>query len=212
MVKIIIADHHPVVRQGIKEIISHESDIIIVGEAKNSDEILKCVPILKPDLVILDISLPGKGGLDILDSIRTISPDMPVLIFSYYPENKFALRFLNAGAAGYLNKDAEPKDIILAIRTVLKGSKYISPALAEILYWKTADNYKHSSLHDLLSKREFEIFRMLLEDYSISDIAKIVSLSIKTISTYKSRIFTKLKIKNLEELKEYAKINNLIYV
>jgi DNA-binding NarL/FixJ family response regulator len=209
MIKILIADDHPIVRQGLKQILTEEPDMGEFGEAKNSQETLDLVRKCDWDVVILDITMPGRGGLDTLKEIRTERPKLPVLILSIHPEDQYAVRALKAGAAGYMTKESAPDDLIKAIRKVLKGGKYISPSLAENLaLFLERDDQK--SPHENLSDREYQVMCMIAAGKKVKEIAESLSLSVKTISTYRARILDKMKMKSNADLIHYAIQNRLL--
>ena len=209
MIRILIADDHPIVRQGLKQILTEEPDMGEFGEAKNSQETLDLVRKGDWDVVILDITMPGRGGLDTLKEIRTERPKLPVLILSIHPEDQYAVRALKAGAAGYMTKESAPDDLIKAIRKVLKGGKYISPSLAENLaLFLERDDQK--SPHESLSDREYQVMCMIAAGKKVKEIAESLSLSVKTISTYRARILDKMKMKSNADLIHYAIQNRLL--
>lgn len=208
MTKILIADDHALLRNGLKRIISAETDMEVLWEAKNSSEVMDLVKKENIDLLILDINMPGRSGLDILQDIKLLRPDMPILILSINPEDQFARRCYSAGASGYMNKDIEPEEFILAIRKLAGGKKYFSADFMEILL-NEVDNKKSKSPQDMLSSREFEVLRLIAQRKKHAEIADILSLSIKTVNTYRARILEKLNLKSTEELTEYAKKNFL---
>jgi len=209
MIRVLIADDHPIVRQGLKQILSEEPDMEIVGEATNSNEVIDLAEKRNWDIVILDITMPGRGGLDVLKVLRRDFPKLPVLVLSIHPEDQYAVRALKAGAAGYMTKESAPEELIMAMRTVLKGKKYISPSLAEKLadYLESEDQ---KNIHEILSDREHQVLLMIASGKSIKEIAEELSLSIKTISTYRARIFEKMKMKSNAELIRYAINKNLV--
>ncbi len=209
MIRVLIADDHPIVRQGLKQILSEEPDMEIVGEATNSNEVIDLAEKRNWDIVILDITMPGRGGLDVLKVLRRDFPKLPVLVLSIHPEDQYAVRALKAGAAGYMTKESAPEELIMAMRTVLKGKKYISPSLAEKLadYLEREDQ---KNIHEILSDREHQVLLMIASGKSIKEIAEELSLSIKTISTYRARIFEKMKMKSNAELIRYAINKNLV--
>jgi len=209
MIKLIIADDHAVVRKGLKQIFEETSDIVVAGEANSGNELLEKLRREDFDVVILDISMPGKDGLDTLKEIKAIKPNLPVLIFTIYPEEQYALRVLKAGAAGYINKESEPEILIEAIRKVSQGRKYISPDLAELLA-SSLDTKSTEALHDQLSDREYQVMCMIASGKTPTDIAKELSLSINTISTYRMRILEKMGMKNNAEITHYALKNRLV--
>lgn len=208
MIKVTIADDHPIIRNGIKEILSSEPDIRVTGEAKDSIELFNELAKKNTDLLILDINIPFKSGLEVLHDLKNMYPSLQVLMLSIYPESQFALRCLRAGAMGYLNKDIEPEEFLLAIKTIASGKKYITPSLGEKLYQLT-ENKDQTSPHEKLSDREFDVLRLLWEGKTVTEIAEILSLSVKTISTYKTRLSDKLQLRSLNEITEYVRKHNL---
>jgi DNA-binding NarL/FixJ family response regulator len=209
MIKILIVDDHSVVREGLKQIISGNTDMAVDGEARNGDEALDKIKQHYYSVVILDISMPGKNSLDTMKEIRLAQPQLPVLILSMYPEDQYAVRFFRAGASGYLTKKSAPEELVNAIRTVAKGRKYVSPSLAEALVMDL-DTQTGRPLHEALSDRELQVLRMMASGKTAGDIAEELSLSGKTVSTYRSRILEKLRLKNTAELINYAIQNRLV--
>jgi len=207
MLKILIADDHPIVRRGFQQILSGEADIIKVGEAQNSTEVLDLVRTQEWDAVILDITMPGRGGLDTLKELKRLYPALPVLMLSIHPEDQYAVRAFRAGAAGYMNKESAPDELIRAIRKITRGGKYVSPALAEKLAFIMG---AEPPSHDCLSDREYQVMLMIASGKTLSQIAEEMSLSIKTISTYRERILGKMKMKNNAELTYYAMKHHLV--
>jgi DNA-binding NarL/FixJ family response regulator len=209
MIRILIADDHPIVRQGLKQILSEEFDEVTFGEAKNSQEVLDLVREKSWNMVILDITMPGRGGLDVLKELKSQYPKLPILVLSMYPEDQYAVRVLKAGASGYLTKGSVQEELIKAIKKILGGGKYVSPSLAE----KMAFNLETDTgkpLHESLSNREFEVILMIASGKTVSEIADEMNLSVKTISTYRSRILEKMKMKTNAELTHYAIKNKLV--
>lgn len=206
--KIFIADDHLLIREGLKKLLHYEADLKIVGESDNPDDTIKFVTENDVDILILDINLPGKSGLDILKQLKMFKPDLHVLILSMYPEEQFAERTLKAGASGYLTKETATDDLIKAIRKVAKGGKYISSQLAEKLIFKKDTEYEYP--HESLSDREFQVLKLMAKGKSQIDIANELNLSTSTINTYRSRILQKLELKTNAELIHYALQNNLI--
>jgi DNA-binding NarL/FixJ family response regulator len=200
---ILIIDDHAVVRQGVKRILDDEFKGATFGEAASSQEALESVRRNKWDVVVLDLSLPGRGGLEGLKEIHAERPKLPVIIFSMHPEEQFAMRALKAGASGYLTKESAPELIATAIRKVLTGGRYVSPALAEHLAREVGHDLSRQP-HQLLSDREFEILRMIATAKTASAIADELSLSVKTVSTYRARILAKMSMKTTSELIRYA--------
>jgi DNA-binding NarL/FixJ family response regulator len=203
MIKILIADDHPVVRKGLKEIIQATSDMTVSGEASDGQEVLEKVMKIDFDVVVLDIAMPGRSGLDILKELKSGKPELPVLILSIHPEEQYAVRVLRAGASGYLTKDSAPDELITAIRKVSRGKKYISASLAE----KLAYDLEISAVkpfHETLSDREYEVMCLIASGKTVKEIAEELFLSGKTISTYRSRILEKMKMRSSAELTHYA--------
>lgn len=207
--KIMIADDHSVVRAGLKQILSEVPDISSVDEAANADELLSKVRRNTYSVIVLDIAMPGKSGLDALKEIRADFPDVPVLILSMYPEDQYAVRVLRAGAAGYMTKDSAPDELVTAIRTVARGRKYVSPSVAERLVTEL-DTDAEKSPHEMLSDREFQILRLIASGRTVGEIANNLFLSVKTVSTYRRRILDKMHLKNNAELTTYAIQNHLV--
>ena len=201
--RVLIADDHPVVRQGLKQILAAEPDIVVVGEAKNADETLELARDLDWDVLILDYSMPGGNGLNILKEIKHALPQRPILVLSMHPEDSIALSVLRAGAAGYINKQCASDELTIAIRKAVNGKKYISSTLAEMLASELEDASK-GLLHDALSDREYRVMWMLASGRSIRQIADELLLSPNTVSTYRVRILKKLKLENNAELVRYA--------
>jgi DNA-binding NarL/FixJ family response regulator len=209
VIKVLIADDHAVVRQGLKQILSDTSDMQIAGEAASGDEALEKVRTEEYDVFVLDIAMPGPNGLDILKETRAIRPNLPVLILSMHPEEQFAVRLLKSGASGYLNKESAPDELVKAVRKVVEGGKYVSPVLAEQLALEIgADSDK--PLHETLSDREFQVMRMIAVGKTATEIAEALSLSVKTVSTYRTRILEKMSLKTNAEVIRYAIQNHLI--
>jgi len=209
MIKILIADDHAIVREGLKQILSESPDLVVAAEACSGQEVLEKISKNDLDLVVLDIAMPGRGGLDILKEIKTQKPRLPVLMLSMYPEEQYAIRVLKAGASGYLTKESAPDELVKAIRQISQGKKYISPSLAE----KLAIDLELSPdklPHEILSDREYQVMCMIASGKTLKEIADGLSLSIKTISTYRSRILEKMNMKTNAELTHYAIKSNLV--
>jgi DNA-binding NarL/FixJ family response regulator len=209
MIRIIIVDDHAVVRRGLKQILDETLDLVVADEASSGFELLEKVKKTKFDVVLLDISMPGIDGLDTLKELKIIKPELPVLIFTVYPEDQYAVRVLKAGASGYINKETEPDKLIDAIRKVARGGKYISPYLAELLAFNL-DMAGKQPLHEKLSDREFQVMLMVAKGKKVKDIAEQLSLSINTINTYRNRILEKMDMKSNVEITHYAIKNQLI--
>ena len=209
MINILIADDHSVVREGLKQIISGNADMTVLAEACSGNEAIEKIRKNPISVAILDISMPGKNGLDTLKELKVMHPDLPVLILSMYPEEQYALRFFRAGASGYLTKKSAPEELVNAIRTVSRGKKYVSPVLAEKLIGEL-DVTNEKPLHSALSDREFQVLCLLASGKTSGEIAEELFLSVKTISTYRARILEKLRLKNTAELINYAIQNQLV--
>ncbi len=209
MLKILIADDHPIVRQGLKQILSEEPDIEVVGEAQNSQEVLEFVRKQDWDIVILDITMPGRGGIDVLKELKHERPKLPVLMLSVHPEDQYAVRALKAHASGYMTKDSAPEELVKAIRKILRGGKYISSTLADKLVFEL-ETENEKPLHETMSDREYQVMIMISSGKTVSQIAEELSLSVKTIGTYRTRILEKMKMKTNAELIHYAIKNGLV--
>lgn len=209
MIKILLADDHPVVRKGLMLILYEEFPAAQIGEANDGESLIRQVIDEDWDVIITDLMMPGRSGLEALEQIKKIKPKLPVLIISIHSEELYALRALRAGAAGYLKKDMAPEELVKAINTVLVGKQYITPAVAETLT-SVIINDNNKEPHQLLSDREFEVFKLLAVGRSISEISDMLSLSISTISTYKVRILTKMNLKTNADLTMYATKKSLL--
>lgn len=209
IIKILIADDHAFLREGIKKTIHDEIDMQITAEASNANEALEMILSLQPDVVIMDISMPGKSGLDVLKDLKAMKKKFRVLILSMHPEERFAIRALKAGAAGYLTKESAPDELVKAIRTVLTGRKYVSKALADRLVDILSDNLEKQP-HENLSDREYEVFIKIASGIKATEIAEELSISVHTVNTYRARILEKLSMSSNVELSQYAMHNNLI--
>jgi DNA-binding NarL/FixJ family response regulator len=208
-IRILIADDHPIVRAGFKQVLSETPDLVVADEAGNGQEVLEHLKKKKYDVVLLDISMPGKNGLEILKELKTDYPKLPVLILSIYPEEQYAIRALKAGAAGYLTKESAPHELISAIRKISAGGRYISASLAEKLAtYLNVDMTK--SPHETLYDREHQVMRLIASGKTVSEIAESLNLSVKTISTYRTHILEKMKMKNNAEITLYAVQNKLV--
>ena len=209
MIKILIADDHPVVRKGLKEIIEEIPDMVVSSEANNGQEALEKVRKNDFDIVVLDISMPGISGLDILKQLKSEKPELSILVLSMYPEEQYAVRVLRAGASGYLTKESAPEELIAAIRKASKGGKYISSSLAEKLAFDLETDAERQ-LHETLSDREYQVMRMIASGKTAKEIGEKLFLSVKTISTYRARILEKMEMKSNAELIHYALKHGLV--
>lgn len=201
--RVLIADDHPVVRQGIKQILQDALDILVEGEAKDGDETLRKVRDRKWDGLVLDLNMPGPHGLDLLQQIKEEAPTLPVLVLSMHAEDQFAVRLLKAGASGYVAKESAPDELVKAVRKICSGGKYISASLAE----KLADNLEHASdkpPHEILSNREYQVLLMMGAGKSTKEIGEELRLSVKTVSTYRARILDKMHLRSNAQIIRYV--------
>lgn len=208
MIKVLIVDDHAIVRKGLKEILTDEPDIKVfeAGDAEQAGEMIRNE---KWDLIVLDLDLPGKSGLKLLEEVRREPRPLPVLVLSVYPEEQFALRTLRAGAAGYLSKDAAPEQLVSAVRKIIGGGKHISEKVAEMLLLRATSTLE-MSLHEKLSDREFQILCLFGHGKTITGIARDLSISVPTVSTYRARILEKMGMKTTAELIRYAVQHHLV--
>jgi len=203
MIKVLIADDHAIVRSGLKQILAEIADITVAGEATNGRETLEKVQKQHWDVLVLDITMPGRSGLEILKDIKRLRPELPVLVLSMHAEEQFATRTLKAGASGYLNKESAPEELVKAIRKVCSGGKYVSATQAERMVGElTGDTDKLP--HELLSDREYEILCLIASGKTPTQIAGELSLSVKTVSTYRARILEKMNLTTNAQLTHYA--------
>ena len=209
MMQILIADDHAVVRKGLSQILLEEFSTAVIEEVDNSEDLIKKAMKGHWDVIISDLSMPGRSGLDALYQLKEISPDTPVLIMSIHPEDHYAIRALKAGASGYLTKATAPKELVKAVRLVLEGRKYISASTAEKLA-NVVIQEREKLPHEYLSNREFDVFKLLAAGRPVSEIASQLSLSTTTISTYRTRIMSKMNIKTNAELTMYAMNHHLL--
>ena len=208
MIRILIADDHPLFREGLKHILAGCPDFTVADEASNGQEVFEKVWKNEYDMVLLDIAMPGTPGLEVLKRLKSEKPKLPVLVLSMYPEEQYAVRVIKAGASGYLTKQSASEELITAIRRISGGRKYITPSIAERL----ADDVEPAAekpLHDTLSDREIEVFRMIAAGKTTIQMAEGLFLSVKTISTYRSRILEKMQMKTNAELIHYAIKHNM---
>jgi len=208
MIQVLIADDHTVVRRGLKQILAETSDIVVGAEAGNAQEVVDELRARPSDVLILDINMPGRSGLDVLSQINQEHPRVPVLILSVYPEDQFATRVLKSGASGYLPKESAPDELVKAIRKVHSGGKYISPSQAENLV-QAFNSPLSLKPHEALSNREYEVLRSIASGKTVSQIAQQLKLSVKTISTYRTRILQKMNMQTNAQLTHYAVKNGL---
>jgi len=209
MIRVLIVDDHAILRRGLRALLSDEFHGAAFGEASNARQALEQLRKEKWDVALLDISLPGKSGLELLKEFKAARPKLPVLILSAHAEDQFAVRVLKAGAGGYLTKESAPEELAKAIRKVLAGGQYVSPALAEKLALRVRKDITLAP-HETLSDREYEVMSRIASGKTVTEIAGELSLSPKTISTYRARILEKLGVRNSAEIVQYATQNNLL--
>ncbi len=209
MIKVFIVDDHEIIREGLKKILKEESDFVVVAEAQDGVEALEKIQHTDCDIMLLDMNMPGRSGIDLLSDLKVVKPQLHILVLSIHPEDKFALRTLKAGASGYLCKDTALDELVIAIRKIHSKGRYLSTTLAEQLAFDVVPD-KDQLPHESLSNRELEIMFLLAEGKKVKAIAKELTLSVSTVFTYRVRIFEKLKLKNDVELTHYAINNKLI--
>lgn len=203
MIRVLIADDHAILRRGLIEILRSAFEDAVCGEAENAEQVLAQIEIHGWDLVILDVSMPGRSGIDVLADLKRLHPKLPVLVLSMHPEDQYAKRVLRAGAAGYMNKDSDPEELIKGIRNILTGGRYVSPALAEVLALDLS-RPAQQPLHESLSARELEVLLLIGSGKTISQIAEVLHLSATTVSTYRARILEKMDMTTSAELMSYV--------
>jgi two-component system invasion response regulator UvrY len=209
MIRVLVADDHAVVRRGLMQILAEAPDMVVAGEASTGREVLQAMQKHDYDVLVLDIAMPEGGGLEVLQQLQTLKPDLRVLILSMYPERQYAVRALKSGAAGYLTKESVPDELIAAIRKVARGGKYVSQSLAEQLTSELRGEVEKEP-HETLSDREFQVMTLLAAGKSVTDVAEELSLSVKTVSTYRARILDKLNLKSTAEIIRYALEQGLV--
>jgi DNA-binding NarL/FixJ family response regulator len=209
VIRIGIVDDHAVVRSGLKQFFADQVDLCVVGEATNGREAIDLVRTTELDVLVMDLSMPGQSGIDALAMIRAKAPNVGILILSGYPAEHYAVNLIRQGASGYLNKECDPEQIIEAIRTIALGKRYITPAVAELLAQRL--DGKHSApVHEQLSEREFQVFLKLAKGHTAGEIANALSLSVKTVSTYRTRLMEKMGLHSNSDLTYYALKHKLI--
>jgi DNA-binding NarL/FixJ family response regulator len=209
MIRVAIADDHVIVRAGLRQFFADHVDLRVTGEAANGQEALELVRGGEVDVLVMDLSMPGHGGVDALAAIKARFPELPVLILSGFPEAHYATTLLRQGASGYLNKECDPEEIVTAIRTLARGRKYITAAVAELLADKAAGTAEQPA-HAALSERELQVFLRLAAGETVGQMAEALHLSVKTVSTYRARVLEKLHLQTNSDLTYYALKNGLI--
>lgn len=208
MIKILLIDDHTLIREGLKQILTEQTDLVVTAEASSGQQALELIPTQDFGIVLLDIGLPDLNGIEVLKAIKQLKPQLPVLILTMYSEEQYAIRLLKMGAAGYLSKESSPEQLVNAIRKILAGGKFISQTVTEQLLMGI-NNPTTKPLHEQLSARELQIFSLIAAGKTLTDIAQELFLSVKTISTYRSRILTKMALKSNADLVRYAVANHL---
>lgn len=208
-IKILVVDDHSIVRQGLKQILADSQSLVVAGEASTGQEALQKIRSSNFDMVIMDISLPDRSGLDMLEQIKMIAPKLPVLILSMHAEEQYATRAFKSGASGYLTKESASEQLVIAINKVAQGGKYISPSLAEKLVFELVKD-SEKALHENLSDRELQVLCLLASGKTLTDISQTLHVSVKTVSTYRTRILEKMGMHNNAELIRYALENKLV--
>lgn len=208
-IRVLIADDHAIVREGLKQILADTKDIVVADEAKNGLEAIKLARQGDCQIVLLDISMPDRNGIEVLKQLKKEMPQLEILMLSMHREDLYAIRSLKAGAAGYLNKQSAPNELVNAIRIVADGKKYISPELAQVLARQIGED-QETPLHENLSDREYQTLTMIASGKTVSEIAEDLSLSVKTVSEYRARLLAKMKLKNSAELTHYAIKHQLV--
>jgi two-component system invasion response regulator UvrY len=209
MIRVSIADDHAIVREGLKQILSDAGNIVVTGEAESGCLAIQLARAIPTDVMLLDISLPDRSGIEVLKQLRKEIPGMTVLMLSMHREDHYAVRALKAGAAGYLNKQSAPVELVSAVRQVAAGRKYITPALAQELANQISDD-RPAEPHEALSDREYQTLTMIASGMTVSDIARELALSVKTVSMYRSRLLLKMRLRHNAELTHYAIKNRLV--
>lgn len=209
MIKVLVADDHAVVRRGLVQILNEAPDMIVAGEACTGREVLRVIRENTPDALVLDIAMPEGGGLEVLQQLQTLKPDLPVLILSVYSERQYAIRALKAGATGYLTKESAPEELVTAIRRVARGERYVTKSMGAELV-AALEGKAAGELHEGLSDREYQVMCLLATGKTVSEAAADLSLSVKTVSTYRGRILKKLNLETTSEIIRYALERGLV--
>lgn len=209
MIRVLVADDHTIVREGLKQILAKSGDLVVAGEAANGNDVLKLVRAQEWDVLVTDMSMPGRSGIELIKLVKEARPKLPVLVLSMYGEEQYAVRAIRAGASGYLNKESASEQLVAAIRKIAAGGVHVSPAVAEALFHNVRGG-EGVLPHQQLSDREFQVLQLIATGKSMSDIAAELSLSPKTVSTHKTRILEKMNMSNQAELIRYAIEHRLV--
>ncbi len=211
MIRVLVADDHTIVREGLKQILTKSGDLQVAGEAANGNDVLRMVRESAWDVLVTDMSMPGRNGLELIKLVKAAQPKLPVLVLSMYGEEQFAVRAIRAGASGYLNKESASDQLVAAIRKIAGGGVYVSPAVAEALLRTVRDgNTVRKQLHEQLSDRELQVLQLIAKGHSVTEIGRQLNLSPKTVSTHKSRILEKMNMTNQAEMIRYALAHELV--
>ena len=209
MITILVADDHAIVREGLKQILARTGDLVVGGEARSAQEVVRLVREREWDVLLMDMSMPGRSGIDLIKQVRSERPRLPVLVLSMHAEHQYAVRAIRAGASGYLNKDSASELLVAAIRKVVGGGMFVSESVAELLARETKRGADVPP-HTLLSDREFQVFSMIVQGKTVTDIALELTLSVKTVSTHKTHVLEKMRLANQAELVRYALAHRLL--
>lgn len=209
MIRVFVADNHPLIRRMLRETLEREADMRVIGEAENTHQVMAGIKDKKPNILITNLSLRGRGSLNMIRDLKRLYPKLPVLVLTMHSEDRFAVQTLKLGASGYLTKDMPPEEIVKAIRTIVSGGRYIPASLAEKLAMEP-ESYMEKDPHNELSRREFEILCALASGKKTSDVAKEFSISVQTVNSHKSRIMRKMGMNSMPELTKYAVDNHLV--
>jgi DNA-binding NarL/FixJ family response regulator len=210
MLRVLITDDHAMIRVGLKQVLANTFPGIVLGEARTAEEALEAIRLQPWDLMVMDITMPGRSGLDVLKDIQLAKPNLPVLIMSMHGEDQFALRVIKAGAAGFLSKHSAPDELMAAIRRILSGGKYVSNSVSDRLLSQVGGKRSSAAPHEKLSEREFQVMCLFASGKANKEIAQSLALSVKTVSTYRARILEKMQMESTAELTRYAIKNNLV--
>ena len=210
MINIILCDDHEIVRKGLRQLLQEQPGFLVLADVDSGEALLKELRKTQPDVIILDISLPGRSGLEVLKQIKALYPKMKVLVLSMYPEDQFAIRLIKAGASGYLHKDSPPSELSEAVQTIAAGGKFVSEKMMSLLFNEVAASRKDNPHHNELSDRELEVMLALAQGKKVSHIADAMALSVKTVSTYKKRIMEKMRMESIAEITRYVDEHHLL--
>ena len=209
MIRVLVADDHAIVREGLKQILARTGDLVAGGEARDAHEVMRLVREGNWDVLLMDMSMPGRSGIDLIKQVKSERPKLPILVLSMHQEHQYAVRAIRAGASGYLNKDSASELLVAAIRKIVSGGMFVSETAGELLARDTKRG-ADVPLHTLLSDREFQVFSMIVQGKTVTDIASELMLSVKTVSTHKTHVLEKMRLSNQAELVRYAIAHELL--